>query len=401
MVQLKSKGITAKELLAFLPLDLLEQKAVQTEVDKNVKKLFGKDIFLLLLISILDSERVSLRIMQDLYSNRKFQLLSGIEENSTTKFTSISDRLMNIKVDYFEEIFNTTYENLSKEFASPQIEKHSIIRFDSTSISASAKLLLLGMVNGMPNSKTKEHDIKHLKITIGFDGLFTRSVKVFAEQEYIGEDLALGKTITEYCASKNSIVVFDRGLKKRTTFAQFSSQDKLFVTRINPTKAYKVIKINDKILPLASESLEFISDEQVYLFHQDKRRLNVPFRLIKMRRRQDGQDLFFLTNIEDMEATTIADIYKSRWDIEVFFRFLKQELNLKHFNSYSMNGIKVTLYVVLIAAMLIMLYKKLNNIDSYKRAKIKFIQAIETEVTRIIVEICGGNPNATTYLNST
>lgn len=59
---LKTKGITAKELLAFLPLELLEQKAIDTGVDKNVKKLFGKDIFLLLLISVLDSERVSLRI---------------------------------------------------------------------------------------------------------------------------------------------------------------------------------------------------------------------------------------------------------------------------------------------------------------------------------------------------
>ena len=95
MAHLKTKGIKAKELLAFLPLELLEQTALQTEVDKNVKKLFGKDIFFLLLMAVLDSERVSLRIMQDLYSNHKFQVLAGIEENSKTRFTSLSDRLMN------------------------------------------------------------------------------------------------------------------------------------------------------------------------------------------------------------------------------------------------------------------------------------------------------------------
>lgn len=61
----------------------------------------------------------------------------------------------------------------------------------------------------------------------------------------------------------------------------------------------------------------------------------------------------------------------------------------------------MALYVVLIAAMLIMLYKKHNNTDSYKRAKIKFTKAINNEITRLIVIICGKNPDMTSYLNST
>jgi hypothetical protein len=59
------------------------------------------------------------------------------------------------------------------------------------------------------------------------------------------------------------------------------------------------------------------------------------------------------------------------------------------------------LYVQLIAAMLIMLYKKLNNLPSYKRAKLKFIEAINNEIIRLIVQICGGDPNLKQYLNST
>lgn len=398
---LKTKGITAKELLAFLPLELLEQKAIDTGVDKNVKKLFGKDIFLLLLISVLDSERVSLRIMEDLYSTPKFQLLSGVEENSKTKFTSLSDRLINIDVGYFEALFKTAYENLSKHFSTTQIQKHSIIRFDSTTISASAKLLTEGMSNGMPNSKSKEHAVKQIKFTIGFDGLFTRTVNTFTDQNYLGEDLALGQTITEYSASKDSVVVFDRGLKKRTTFAKFTEQTKLFVTRINPTKNYKVISTNEKKLPAHTQSLEYISDEWIYFLKHEVKKLKVAFRLIIAKRKQDGQLLYFVTNIKKMDANGITNIYKSRWDIEVFFRFLKQELNLKHFTSYSINGTKVMLYVQLIAAMLIMLYKKLNNLPSYKRAKLKFIEAINNEIIRLIVQICGGDPNLKQYLNST
>jgi len=64
-------------------------------------------------------------------------------------------------------------------------------------------------------------------------------------------------------------------------------------------------------------------------------------------------------------------------------------------------GIKVWLYVLLIAAMLIMVYKKLNDIKGHKEAKRLFVKAIDNEITRLIVEICGGNPDLTPILNST
>lgn len=395
----KQTGIKAKELLAMLPLELLEQTAKETGVDKSVKKLFGKDMFLLLLLSVLDSERVSLRFMQNLYSNRKYQLLAGVDNGASTKFTSLSDRLMNIKAEYFEKIFNATYENLSQHFSVQEIKKHHIIRFDSTMMSASAKLLEQGMMVGNKNRKTKEYEVKQIKLTLGFDGLFVRNMKVFTEQQHLGEDIALAQTIAECAASKNSVLVFDRGLKKRTTFADFSKQGKLFVTRINPTQNYRVVKPYPVSKP--TETLQFLSDEEIYFLKHEVKKLKVSFRLIKARQLQDGQILYFVTNITDMDTESITNIYKARWDIEVFFRFLKQELNLKHFLSYNLNGIKVMFYVTLIAAMLIMLYKKLNNLDGFKSAKQRFIEAIDTEITRLIVEICGGNPNKTTYLNST
>jgi len=401
MVTGQNKGIKVKDLIALLPLDLLESKAAQTKVDHSVKKLFGREMFLLLLMSILDSERVSLRIMEDLYSSNQFQFFSGIQAERKTKFTSLSDRLKHINAEFFEEIFKASYEIFSKNFKAEQIKKHFIIRFDSTCISASAKLLHEGMVNGFPNTKTNQYAIRQIKFTIGFNGMLPSTAKMYSNQKHLGEDITLGETILEYGAEKNSIAVFDRGLKKRITFGEFSKQGKLFVTRINPTKSYRIISTNEKVNSVKSESLELISDEWVYLFHQDKIKFKVPFRLIKAKRLEDDQILFFVTNSKDIDALSITEIYKSRWDIEVFFRFLKQELNLKHFTSFSLNGIKVILYVQLIASMLIMLYKKFNNIDGYKRAKIRFMQALDNEITRLIVEICGGNPDKTPYLNST
>jgi len=401
MVKQNSRRITAKELLALLPLDIIEQKATDTKVDRNVKKLFGRDMFYLLLLSVLDSERSSLRIMQDLYSSGKFTLLSGVESGSSTSFTSLSDRLMHMNVDFFEAIFQATYATLSQHFSAQQVHGRSIMRFDSTSISASAKLLDVGMVNGRVRSGTGEHAVKQIKITIGFDGLLAPVADVFTEQEHLAEDVALGEAIQAYAVGKDDIVVFDRGLKKRVTFARFSQQGKLFVTRINPTKSYRVIGEDTAPELPETDTLSFLSDQMVHLFHLDRRILKVPFRLIRAQRKEDGQELFLLTNITDMDTAAVADIYRARWDIEVFFRFLKQELNLKHFVSYSLNGIKVWLYVLLIAAMLIMVYKKLNDIKGHKEAKGLFVKAIDNEITRLIVEICGGNPDLTPILNST
>src|SRR5207253_1506801 len=101
------------------------------------------------------------------------------------------------------------------------------------------------------------------------NGILPTAVNVYSEQKHLAEDITLGETILAYSASKNSIVVFDRGLKKRITFGEFSKQEKLFVTRINPTKSYQIIRSNQEVENVKSESLELISDEWVYLFHQD------------------------------------------------------------------------------------------------------------------------------------
>ncbi len=73
-----------------------------------------------------------------------------------------------------------------------------------------------------------------------------------------------------------------------------------------------------------------------------------------------------------MSADVIANIYRQRWDIEVLFRFMKQEMNLSHFVCNDTNAIEVMLYFTLIAAMLVLIYKKHNGIKSYKRAKTRF-----------------------------
>ena len=120
-------------------------------------------------------------------------------------------------------------------------------------------------------------------------------------------------------------------------------------------------------------------------------KVNTPFRLIKTVNEND-EPFWFLTNEFSLPIFEIILIYKKRWNIEVFFRFIKQELNFKHFLSTSLNGIKVVLYMTLILAMLILIYKRFNEIG-FKTAKRRFYYEIEEEIMRIAIKISGGDPN--------
>jgi IS4 transposase len=126
--------------------------------------------------------------------------------------------------------------------------------------------------------------------------------------------------------------------------------------------------------------------------HYREELMNYPFRLIIAESKsEEGKQYWFLTNDFNCSAKEIAQAYRRRWDIEVFFRFLKQELNVSHLVSLNKNGIQVILYMTLIAAMMILIYKKANNIGN-KTAKRSFATEVRDLAIAMIVVQCGGDP---------
>jgi len=90
----------------------------------------------------------------------------------------------------------------------------------------------------------------------------------------------------------------------------------------------------------------------------------------------------FLTNVLFLSAVEIAELYKSRWEIETFFKFIKQEMNFSHLLSRSENGIKVIMYLTMIAAILLTLYKKMNRIVGWAVAKILFMDELDKDMEK-------------------
>lgn len=373
-------NICCSELLALIPKNLIENLEEETKINYQVKKLSGDLLLKLVLFSLLSSEKVSLRIMEHIYHSEKFKVFSK-HSNGKVKHSGIANRIATINYKFFQEIF----ECMARRSASGMENKYrfNILKFDSTLVSLSSKLLNFGM--------QREKDKHFVKFTVGLKNSFPSEVRFFKKQKEISEEIALKKTIFGSKYTKNSIVVFDRGLQSRKTFEEFSNRNIHFITRSKSRLCFKEIKEFTKVIGQMTPTLCLEKDIMAKLRNEDCKWTKKTFRLITATSLKDNKPIAFLTNINDLTAEEITDIYKRRWDIEVFFKFLKQELNFKHLISRTENGIKVMLYATLILALLLLIYKDKNHIVSYKLAKLEFADELEMEIVKEIVCYCGGD----------
>jgi hypothetical protein len=215
-----------EKLLSLIPDELLFQLALDTGVDYYAKKLQGEVILKLLLYCIVSYKDNSLRTMESAYEKVAFQLLNQRYNQGSVRFNSISERLSNINVEYFEKIYSACVDTYKKDAGN---EGNKLIRFDSTIVALSTRLLQTGYQLKGGDAE----NFKQLKFTIGYSDI-PEIVHFFHEQKYTSENIALKQSILEQ-AKKDSktIKVFDRGITARNTYDQFTEGNIQFVTRIN------------------------------------------------------------------------------------------------------------------------------------------------------------------------
>jgi hypothetical protein len=396
----KDHKVTVKELLDIIPDELLTHLSRTTKIDYYAKTLHGRKLFYLLIYGILDNEKLSQRSLEDTFNDPVFKFLFQLDNDETIRRSSISDRLSTIDFDFFKQIFDNVHAEFSKMYSKSDSEKFNLIRVDSTMVSEAANKL----IDGLDNKSGK----KSVKYSISFDGLLPCALDVFTKNIYNSEEIALPEAILNHVkkeANHNNIYVVDRGLQSTMTMKNFSKENVIFVCRTKENRKYKelqsFIKKNQR---LDLDNSILIKDSKVQLYygknitakngnHYSKEELvDFPFRLVVIKSKTiDQKEFYFLTNNFELSAKEIADIYRRRWDIEVFFRFIKQELNVSHLVSLNKNGIMVMILMSMIAAMLILIYKKENNLG-YRTAKRRFKLEIRNITMTLIIEHCGGNP---------
>lgn len=370
-----------EEVLGYIPKGELEKLSLDYNVDHQVKKLHGQTMFQLLLFSMLNIKHNSLRVMEEFYHSLVFKSIANTNHQGV-KYNSIRDRLVNINADYFEAIFNSCLKKYQNKYLK---KKHNIISFDSTLVSISSKLLKEGM------QINKQGDKKFIKFSIAFSNVPIHS-RIFTEQSFVSEDFALKELIKECPLSADNILVFDRGLQARATFEEFNEDNLTFVTRLNNYTRYEKVE-EFEIDENQTERLILEQDLEVNLYDKRNKKTQKFLRLIIAKEKGNGEVFYFLTNSKTLTTKDVAEIYKQRWEIEVFFKFIKQNLNFSHLLSRNINGVKVIMYMTLITSILLIVYKKLNDLKGHKIPKLKFAQELEILIIKDIVEKCGGDPN--------
>jgi hypothetical protein len=146
-----------------------------------------------------------------------------------------------------------------------------------------------------------------------------------------------------------TMVVDDRAYNDYRLFAQWISQGVYFVTKMKDNAIYEVL--GERGVP---QNRNIRKDELIQLTGSGAReKCPDPLRRIEAYDPETEEVHVFLTNHMNLGSTTIAAIYKDRWQIEIFFKYLKQNLKIKTFVGTSANAVKIQIWTALIAMLLL------------------------------------------------
>lgn len=172
----------------------------------------------------------------------------------------------------------------------------------------------------------------------------------------------VAKTLT---FAQGTILVIDRGYVDYVWFAALTLQGVFFVTRLKDNAVYTVVGTRE-----VPEHRRILTDDLIQLTGvRAAETCPSPLRRVEVLDPETGETLVFLTNHLTVGATTIAQIYKDRWQIELLFKALKQHLKIKTFVGTSAHALHTQIWTALIA-LLVLKYLQLTSTFGWSRSNL-------------------------------
>ena len=214
--------------------------------------------------------------------------------------------------------------------------KNKLLSLDSTTIS-----LCLSLFPWAKFRRTKGAIKLHL--LLDHDGYLPTYAYVSNGKKH---DIAVARNVS---LSPGSIVALDRGYSDYRLFADWTENGIYFVTRIKDNADHAVIHQFE-----VPQNRNILSD-QLILFtgYYSQKKYPYPLRKIVVWDKDQEREIVLLTNHLDFGATTISAIYKDRWQIEIFFKTLKQNLKVKTFVGTTENALYIQIWTALISILLV------------------------------------------------
>ena len=197
-------------------------------------------------------------------------------------------------------------------------------------------------------------------------------------------DIEIGRTL-EF--PKGSIVAIDRGYNDYAWYNQLTEKGIFFVTRLKSNAKSRVVQrrpiLTDKGLT-SDQTIEFTGVETA-------KKCPIQLRRIGYRDPETGKHYVFLTNNFKLAAKTIADIYKARWQVELFFKWIKQNLKIQSFIGTSKNAVMTQIWIALCVYLLLAFLKFQSKLKKSMQQILRLLQLNLFE-KRELMSLLRGDP---------
>lgn len=285
------------------------------------------------------SDRRSLR---DMISNITAQAHRLYHLGSTALARTTLSRINNDKpYQLYEALFDKLLQRCQSHVPGHKFRfKNALYSLDATTID------LCLSVFPWADFRTTKSGIK-LHVGLNHRGHLPEFVRV---TEAAIHDVTVGRTLD---LPKGSIVAVDKGYNDYGWYNQLSDKGIFFVTRLKSNAKYRVVERRAVIASrglTCDQSIEFTGLVTA-------KKCPMVLRRIGYRDPETDKRYVFLTNNFELAAKTIAEIYKARWEVELFFKWIKQNLRIKTFVGTSKNAVMTQIWIAMITYLLLAFIK--------------------------------------------
>jgi putative transposase len=187
---------------------------------------------------------------------------------------------------------------------------------------------------------------------------------------------------------KGSIVAIDRGYNDYSWYKKLTDKRIFFVTRLKKNADYRVVKrqkVNKQQGLTCDQSIEFTGSITA-------KKCPIQLRRVGYRDPKTGKHYVFLTNNFKLSAKTIADIYKSRWQVELFFKWIKQNLKIKSFVGTSKNAVLTQVWIALCVYLILAFIKFQSKLGKSMQQILRLLQINLFEKRDLMALLRGDSP---------
>lgn len=346
----KSNKPLLGQILDLIPDSVLNKTIETHQSDKHCHKYKTYDQLVSMMFGQLNKCHSLREIAQGISISPQFLKDIGLEQSPAK--STMSDG--NAKRDWqvFEKLYFGLLEHFSglfskqKEYKVIQEVKGKLIKLVDASIMSVC-------LNLFPWAKFRTAK-GGIKMHVSLD-----EAKMIPDMIHITEaKVSDRRGVDNFRYPKDTIVVDDRGYFDFSLFLTRIEDQNHFVTRIKDNTVYE--SIVEKDLPDGKDE-HVLKDEIIYLSGQAAKKAGidkVQLRRVAVYKEDENKVIEVITNNLDWEAATIAELYKRRWQIEIFFKLIKQNLQIKTFLGTSENACKAQIFVALIVYLLLELIRR-------------------------------------------